>query len=133
MSLLLFFAGGGIALLIEEVDVTIPAHYHGSIVGISLAYMGLAYAILPRLGGRVVEGRAAFWQPVVYGMGQLLHITGLLISGGYDVARKTTESYDGVTGAQIGMGLMGLGGLVAIIGGLMFVVIIWRHRHPATA
>jgi cytochrome c oxidase subunit 1 len=36
--------------MIRGVNVVIPAHYHGSIVGITLAFMGLAYVLLPRLG-----------------------------------------------------------------------------------
>ena len=35
---------------------------------------------------------------------------------------------------KIGMGMMGLGGLIAIIGGLMFVLVVWgamRTRHAA--
>jgi len=125
-SFLLFAAGGMISLFIEGTNVIIPAHYHGSIVGVSLAYMGLFYLLLPKLGMAAAESRAARWQPLLYGGGQLLHILGLFVSGGYDVARKTTESYEGITGAQIGMGMMGLGGLIAIIGGVMFVVIIFR-------
>ncbi len=132
-SLVLFGAGGIIALFIREVDVTIPAHYHGSIVGISLCFMALAYVLMPRLGFSPVVGRLANWQAYTYGSGQLLHITGLLISGGYDVARKSTDPVEQL-GAQIGMGLMGLGGLIAIIGGLMFVIVMWRSwRTPLAA
>jgi hypothetical protein len=129
-SIMLFGAGGIIATMIREVDVTIPAHYHGSIVGISIACMGFFYAILPALGRVPVTGRMGRWQPWVYGTGQLMHISGLFISGGYEVARKTTESYAQL-GAKIGMGIMGAGGLVAIIGGLMFVWLMITHlRRP---
>ena len=44
-STLLFLSGGLIGAIISGVNVTIPAHYHGSIVGISVAFMGLAYLI----------------------------------------------------------------------------------------
>ncbi|MBI1275739.1 hypothetical protein GC177_07185 [bacterium] len=131
-SIMLFAAGGFIATMIREVDVTIPAHYHGSIVGISIACMGLFYALLPLLGKSPVTGRAGRWQPWIYGIGQLMHISGLFISGGYEVARKTTESYQAM-GAKIGMGIMGLGGTVAIVGGLMFVWLMITHlRRPKT-
>lgn len=120
-SLVLFAAGGLISLRIDGINVIIPAHYHGSIVGISLAYMALWYHLL------AVQGRMAFWQPVVYGGGQLIHITGLMISGGYEVARKTVQlSPDAAAGAKFGMGLMGAGGMIAIIGGLMFVLVVWK-------
>ncbi|MGE5338589.1 MAG: cytochrome C oxidase subunit I, partial [Gemmatimonadota bacterium] len=42
-SVLLFAAGGMIGFLIQGSDVRIPAHYHGSIVGITLALMGIVY------------------------------------------------------------------------------------------
>ena len=47
LSLILFAAGGTLGLMISGQNVGIPAHYHGQIVGITLALMGLAYAMLP--------------------------------------------------------------------------------------
>ncbi len=125
-SLLLFSAGGLIGFLIKGSDVRIPAHYHGSIVGVTLALMGLAYALLPRLGFRAVEGRLADWQPWLYGGGQLLHILGLLWSGGYGVQRKVAGAEQTLRSTQevLGMGLMGLGGLLAIAGGMFFVWVV---------
>jgi hypothetical protein len=127
-SVLLFAIGGLIGFLIRGSDVRIPAHYHGSIVGITLALMGLAYALLPRLGFAAPSSRAAAWQPWIYGGGQLLHITGLVWSGGYGVQRKVAgvEQVLRTPGEIAGMGLMGLGGLIAVIGGMLFVVIVVR-------
>jgi hypothetical protein len=71
-----------------------------------------------------------------------MHIAGLAWSGGYGVQRKTAGLAQGVDrlGEIAGMGLMGLGGLVSVIGGVLFLVIAWRSmrrpdagsRHPAT-
>ena len=63
-----------------------------------------------------------------YGIGQLMHISGLVWSGGYGVQRKVAgaEQVLRSTGEIAGMGLMGLGGLIAIIGGLMFVLVMLR-------
>lgn len=126
MSLLLFAVGGGIGAAIEGQDVTIPAHYHGSIVAVTLAFMGVAYLYLPRFGyADVKHWRLAYWQPILYGFGQILHISGLAWSGGYGVLRKTPGALeDGFSSAKAAMGLMGFGGLLAIIGGLLFVIII---------
>jgi hypothetical protein len=132
MSLLLFAAGGLIGFAIDGSNVKIPAHYHGCIVGITLAFMGVAYELLPRLGYRAPASRAALWQPYVYGAGQLMHIAGLVWSGGYGVQRKVAGSDQVLTNLQqvAGMGLMGLGGLVAIVGGVLFlVVMIAAMRH----
>ena len=128
-SILLFGVGGLIGFLITGSNVTIPAHYHGSIVGVTLAFMGMTYHLLPRLGFRKVSGRAARLQPGIYGIGQLLHIIGLAWSGGYNVQRKSTAAEQGFE--QIaGMGLMGLGGLISIIGGVIFLVVVYLAIKP---
>lgn len=131
-SVILFAAGGIIGFLIRGSSVTIPAHYHGSIVAVTLAYMGITYHLLPQLGFRKPLGRLVQWQPIIYGGGQLLHVLGLAWSGGYGVQRKTAGSAQGLEGFQeiLGMGLMGLGGLVAIIGGLLFLVICFQAMRP---
>ena len=128
MSMLLFFSGGFIALLISGVNTIIPAHYHGSIVGVTLALMGLAYMLLPRLGYAPVRGRLADFQPWVYGFGQLLHISGLAVSGAMGIQRKTAGAAQGLDSlwAKLAMGVMGLGGLLAVIGGILFVWIMLR-------
>jgi hypothetical protein len=137
-SVLLFAAGGVIGFLIRGANVVIPAHYHGSIVGVTLAFMGVAYLLLPRLGFGAPVPWLARWQPIIYGGGQLMHITGLAISGGYgNIQRKTAGAAQGVNELPeiLGMGLMGLGGLVSIIGGILFLVVmiraIWWRPRPA--
>lgn len=136
-SMLLFAAGGVIGALISGNNVKIPAHYHGCIVGVTLAFMGLVYHLLPQLGYSAVRGKWAIAQPYLYGAGQLMHIIGLVWSGGYGVQRKVagTDQVLQTVAEKAGMGLMGLGGLVAIIGGLVFVVIVIgalkRRKLPA--
>jgi hypothetical protein len=132
-SMALFAAGGLIGLLIGGNNVKIPAHYHGCIVGVTLALMGLVYHLLPRLGYGTPRGRLAVAQPYLYGAGQLLHIVGLVWSGGYGVQRKVAGGEQVLrSSAEVaGMGLMGLGGLLAIVGGLLFVVVVVRAvRQP---
>lgn len=127
-SLVLFGAGGLIGLAIHGNNVKIPAHYHGSIVGVTLALMGLAYHLLPKLGFAPPSTRLATLQPSLYGAGQLLHVIGLVWSGGYGVQRKVAGSDQVLRGAEqvAAMGLMGLGGLLAVVGGLLFIVVVLR-------
>ena len=127
-SILLFGAGGVIGIFISGSNVRIPAHYHGCIVGVTLALMGLVYHLLPALGYAAPKGRLAVAQPWVYGLGQLMHIVGLVWSGGYGVQRKVAGAEQVLrSNAEIaGMGLMGFGGLVAIIGGVLFIVVTVR-------
>lgn len=145
-SSLLFLSGGLIGSVISGVNVTIPAHYHGSIVGISIAFMGLAYlycyakndisgqkyfnesvtgALLRDKEGKfsiLQDFKAPKIQLYLLTIGQILHITGLGMAGGYGVLRKTPGEEIAMS-AKIYMGMVGFGGLLAIIGGLMFVYI----------
>ena len=133
-SFILFSAGGIIGFLIEGVNVVIPAHYHGSIVGVTLSFMGIAYLLMPKLGLGHPNVRLAKIQPYVYGGGQLMHILGLAWSGGYGVQRKTAGAAQGLDRLPevLGMGMMGLGGLISTIGGLLFLIVIikaWRDKQ----
>ncbi len=132
-SVLLFGAGGVIGIFITGSNVRIPAHYHGCIVGVTLALMGLVFRLLPALGYAAPQGRLAVAQPWVYAVGQLMHIVGLVWSGGYGVQRKVAgaEQVLRTPGEIAGMGLMGLGGAVAIVGGLLFLVVVLRAMRRA--
>lgn len=134
-SMLLFVAGGVIGLTINGSNVKIPAHYHGCIVGVTLALMGVVLHLLPQLGWRAPQGRLAVAQPWVYGLGQLLHIVGLVWSGGYGVQRKVAGAEQVLRSSSevAAMGLMGLGGLLAIVGGLLFVVVVVRAMRAPVA
>ena len=127
-SLGLFAVGGVLGFMIAGLDIVIPAHYHGATVGVTIAFMGLTYYLLPRLGFGALPERMATWQPYIYGSGQLMHIIGLAWSGGYGVQRKTAGVAQGLEGIgqTAGMGLMGLGGLVSVIGGLLFLIVAWK-------
>lgn len=134
-SLVLFVAGGILGVLIVGVNTVIPAHYHGSIVGVTLALMGLTYHLLPDLGLRRPAGGMARIQPGVYATGQLLHIGGLAASGALGIERKTAGAAQGLAGvwAKTFMGIMGIGGLLAVIGGILFVLVVLRAFRSGRA
>ena len=127
-SIVLFAIGGGISLMIGDSNTIITAHYHGTGGAISLAFMGLTLHLLPQLGYRQPDLKWAAPMPYVYAAGQLMHIFGLMWSGGYGVQRKVAGAAQELHGfAQTaGMGLMGLGGLIAVIGGIMFLVVVFK-------
>jgi len=127
-SLGLFAVGGVLGFMIAGLDIVIPAHYHGATVGVTIAFMGLTYYLLPRLGFGPLPARMAYWQPYLYGGGQLMHIIGLAWTGGYGVQRKTAGLAQGVDriGEIAGMGLMGFGGLVSVIGGILFLIVAYK-------
>lgn len=134
-SLALFCFGGLIGFTIAGSNVKIPAHYHGCIVGVTLALMGLVYHLLPRLGYAAPTRKWATFSSYCYAVGQAMHIGGLMWSGGYGVQRKVAGAEQALrsTSEIVAMGIMGMGGLVAIIGGLVFVVVVLmairRARH----
>jgi hypothetical protein len=134
-SMALFATGGVLGFMIAGLDIVIPAHYHGSTVGVTIAFMGVCYYLLPRLGFGAIPARLACWQPIIYATGQLLHISGLAWSGGYGVQRKTAGLAQGVDrlGEVAGMGLMGLGGLISVIGGLLFLLVAYQSISNHTA
>ena len=125
-SIALFCFGGLIGFTIAGNNVKIPAHYHGCIVGVTLALMGLVYHLLPQLGYGKPARKWATFSSYCYAVGQAMHIGGLMWSGGYGVQRKVAGAEQALksTSEIAAMGIMGLGGLVAIIGGLIFVVVV---------
>lgn len=125
-SITLFAAGGILGFMIQGSNTVIPAHYHGCIVGVTLAFMGVVFLLLPLLGYPIQHIRMAYWMPWCYGGGQLMHITALAWSGGYGVKRKALGQTQGLESLQevAGMLCMGIGGLTAVIGGLMFLYIV---------
>ena len=133
-SLVLFGTGGIIGFLIEGNNVRIPAHYHGCIVGVTLALMGLTYQILPAMGFEKINFKLTGIQLWIYSSGQFLHIFGLVWSGGYGVERKVADAAQGFTsmGHVAGMGLMGSGGLLAAIGGFIFILIVIKAMMSGT-
>ncbi|MBY0354366.1 MAG: cbb3-type cytochrome c oxidase subunit I [Rickettsiales bacterium] len=134
-SILLFCYGGVLALMIKGQNVVIPAHYHGSIVGITLAMMGLVYALLPKVEwAEAQRWRVAVWQPVVLCAGQIIHVSALAWSGGYGVLRKTVGTDGYPPEVRVAMGLLGGGSGLASIGGAMFVIAVllaMKHRSKS--
>lgn len=117
---ILFLVGGVIGLLISGLNVTIPAHYHGSVVGVSVAAMGVAYYLLPRFGYQMVNKLAVNCQSIILTIGQIIHILGLAYSGKSGVLRKSPGA--SAPAANLGMYLMAIGGLLAVIGGVWFII-----------
>ncbi|MBN8828413.1 MAG: hypothetical protein J0H68_06880 [Sphingobacteriia bacterium] len=124
-SILLFSVGGYLGMQIVGTNVKIPAHYHGSIVAITIMFMGFYYFLFEKLFD-LKFNKSAYYQIGLYAFGQLMHITGLAISGGYGALRKNPNQVIDFK-LKITMGIMGLGGLIAIIGGLTFVINMLKY------
>lgn len=125
-SVALFGVGGVVGYLIVGSDVTVPAHYHGSVVAVTLAFMGLTYQLLPRFHLGWPPPRLARIQPPLYGIGTGIHLLGLAWSGINGVQRKTAGADQQLESwAELaGMGLMAVGGAIAVAGGSLFVLVV---------
>ena len=128
-SLIVFFTGGILGLFVDGADTRTPAHYHGVIGGVNVALMGFYFLfILPLLNRGLVRTRAATASVLLYGAGQFLHSIGLFITGGYGAPRKVAGAVDmDILGNWVGHLCIGVGGVIAVAGGVMFIWITARR------
>ncbi len=124
LSLVLFGLGGILGGFADGGDTRTPAHYHAVIGGVNLAFMALFFAtLLPALlkpSDQKLLTRLPFW---FYGCGQALFSVGMFVAGSAGVGRKVAGAEQGLDSlAKVcGMALTGVGGAVAVIGGVLFV------------
>jgi heme/copper-type cytochrome/quinol oxidase subunit 1 len=119
LSLALFGVGGAIGVPGLESNLRVPAHYHGALGAVTMAFMGMTYLLLRGFGITVYSERVARYQPYLYGLGLLVIIIGLYWAGSYDAPRKAFGYEDPLT--ALAMNIMGAGALVAVLGGAAFV------------
>lgn len=93
------------------------------LVGISVAFMGFCFLLCD---GKQQKNSYFTTAIITITIGQMLHIIALLFAGGYGVLRKTPWVEMPVANKLL-IGVMGGGGLIAIVGGLMFVIICGRR------
>ncbi|MBI2917840.1 MAG: cbb3-type cytochrome c oxidase subunit I [Chloroflexi bacterium] len=114
----------------------IPGHFHATVVaGTTVAFMGLSYYLVPLMTQKKLVGMAwARWQPYIYGFGLLLLISGMWLSGRMGVPRRSWDVFnfggaptfgtDAFNAASGTLALLGIGAIIAVIGGGIFVVIM---------
>ena len=135
VSFILFAIGGVMGLIGFTQDTRVPAHYHGMVGAVTLSYMALTPLLLGLTGRRPLSERWARWQPYLYGLGLLGIMAGMHWAGGHGAPRKTFGFSWANAQALIGMNLMGLGSVLALAGGLAFVInmgapLLGRPRRP---
>ncbi|HSJ23141.1 MAG TPA: cbb3-type cytochrome c oxidase subunit I [Longimicrobiales bacterium] len=145
LSVVVFgFVGGitGVTIGTEQINIVahntlrVPGHFHATVVsGTTMAFMGLTYYLIPLIFRRKVAfWRAAQLQPYLFAGGMLVFSIFMSFSGGFGVPRRTWDiTFSGapfemafhpvVDGL---MAIMALGGIVAAIGGGLYIVItVW--------
>ena len=124
-SFVLFIYGGILGILSIEGNVVIPAHYHGSVVGITIAFMNFVYWLLPKLGCIKVKNSVMKLQIYTYSIGHFLHITGLVWLGGYGALRKVASLPD--ISSILARICFIVGGAISVVGGILFVIVVFLH------
>jgi cytochrome c oxidase subunit I len=138
------FVGGitGVTIGTEQINIVahntmrVPGHFHATVVsGTTMAFMGLTYYLIPL----IFQKKVAFWrmaqiQPYLFAGGMLVFSIFMSFTGGFGVPRRTWDI--AFAGAQYQlafhpvvdglMAIMALGGLMAAVGGGMYILItVW--------
>jgi cytochrome c oxidase subunit 1 len=143
ISMFLFgWIGGvtGVTIGTEQLNMQVhntmrlPGHFHATVVGgTTIAFMGITYYLIPLIFRRELKlKRWAVWQPYVYGLGMLLVSIGMIASGIQGVARRHYDisfaqalfpaEIPGTVGLTLA--IFGIGALIAVVGGAMFITIV---------
>lgn len=132
LSLLLFAVGLVLGALINGQTTLVTAHYHGTIGAITLAFMAVSFRLLPNLGIEAPAPDVVRTQLAFYGYGVLLMMIGLAGAGLMGAPRKIPGdlgvAFSVETFSRI---FLGIGGLGATIGILMFAYLLIRRLFAA--
>ena len=122
--------------IIAHNTLRIPGHFHATVVGgTALAFMGLTYYVIPL----IFRKQIAFYplariQPYLFAVGMLIFSVAMTFAGTFGVPRRHWD----ITFSQapfdlqfsptvdLVMGVMGIGGLIAAVGGGIYIIItVW--------
>ena len=142
ISLVTFgFIGGitGVVMGTEQINLIIhntiyvPAHFHATVVtGTTLTFMALTYLLIPVLfRKKMIFPWMAKLQPYVFGGGMTILILFMLGAGTLGVARRHWDmdfagaamAFEYPAIAYTLMAVGAIGGLLAIVGGVMYLVV----------
>ena len=142
LSIVIFgFIGGitGVTIGTEQINIIVhntlrvPGHFHSTVVGgTALAFMAVTYYVLPL----IFRKRVAFWglaklQPYIFGLGIVILSMSMIFQGIFGVPRRHWDvsfanapfQVEYHPAVQLFQATMGIGGLLAILGGLAYIVI----------
>jgi len=135
------FLGGitGVMMGTEQLNLLIhntiyvPGHFHATVVvGTTLTFMSLTYFLIPVLFRReMINPGLARIQPYLFGFSMYFFCLVMMGAGTLGVSRRHWDmafsgaalAYEWPGAAYLMMGLVGIGGLVAIAGGAIYIYI----------
>ena len=135
------FLGGisGVVMGTEQINIIIhntiyvPGHFHATVViGTTLAFMSLTYFLIPTLFRKQVAFPGiAKLQPYFFGIGMSVFALAMMGAGTLGVERRHWDmaftnsalGFDYPASAYTIMGIMGISGVIAIIGGAMYILV----------
>ena len=145
------FLGGisGVMMGTEQLNMIIhntiyvPGHFHATVViGTTLSFMALTYYLIPVLFKReMIAPGLAKWQPYLFGFSMYFFCLVMMGAGTLGVARRHWDmafggaslAYEWPGAAYLMMGLVGIAGVAAIVGGAIFIYVtvgslLWGRR-----
>ena len=150
------FLGGitGVMMGTEQLNMIIhntiyvPGHFHATVViGTSLAFMALTYFLIPVLFKReMIAPGLAKLQPYLYGLSMYFFCLVMMGAGTLGVSRRHWDmafqgspmAYEWPGAAYLMMGLVGIGGIAAVVGGAIYIYVtvgslLWGKKLDAGA
>lgn len=143
LSLILFgFLGGisGVVLGTEQINIMlhntlyVPGHFHATVVaGTTLAFMAMTYALIPMIFNREIRlAGVARLQPFVFAIGVAGISIFMMGAGTLGVARRHWDinftdaafQFSYPPAADLMLTLNGISGVIAALGGVMFIVVV---------
>ena len=150
------FLGGisGVMMGTEQLNMIIhntiyvPGHFHATVViGTTLSFMSLTYFLIPVLFRReMISPGLAKLQPYLFGLSMYFFVVVMMGAGTLGVSRRHWDmamggspfAYEFPGAAYLMMGLVGITGVVAIVGGALYIYItvgslLWGRKLDAGA
>jgi cytochrome c oxidase subunit 1 len=135
------FIGGisGVIMGTEQINIIIhntiyvPGHFHATVViGTTLAFMSLTYFLIPTLfRKKIMFPGLVKWQPYLFGFGMGGFTLAMMGAGTLGVERRHWDmafadsllGFDYPASAYTLMGIVGITGTAAVLGGAIFVLV----------
>jgi len=154
LSVVVFgFVGGitGVTFGTEQINIIahnslrIPGHFHATVVsGTAMAFMGVTYYVIPLIFRREIAFYPlAKWQPWVFSIGMLIFSMTMTFAGTFGVPRRHWDitfqgapfTLDYSPAVDLLIGIMAVGGLMAAVGGGMYILVtvvsvFFGHKIP---